>query len=129
MPIDYSEYHPKWSLIRRLILKRAAKPLLAFSKGNYVEWAKCEQCGIPNYSYVSKDTREIKLPDEDNVTRIVLTIAHMDHDKNNNRFDNLKALCQKCHLAHDLPQHINNRKYGRKWKKDQYFLNFKKTEK
>jgi hypothetical protein len=51
-------------------------------------------------------------------TIIVLTIAHLDHDKNNNRFENLAALCQKCHLNHDLPQHINNRKYGRNYNRE-----------
>jgi hypothetical protein len=31
-------------------------------------------------------------------------------------------LCQRCHLRHDLPHHINNRKYGRNWKKYQLKL-------
>lgn len=29
----------------------------------------------------------------------------------------LKAWCQRCHLKHDLPQHIFNRKYGRETKR------------
>ena len=33
--------------------------------------------------------------------RVVLTVAHLDHDETNNADDNLAALCQKCHLAHD----------------------------
>lgn len=53
---------------------------------------------------------------------VVLTVAHIDHDKTNNRFSNLAALCQRCHLQHDLPQHIMNRKYGRNWKRNQLFL-------
>lgn len=39
--------------------------------------------------------------------------AHLDHDHTNNRFSNLAALCQKCHLTHDAKQHQANRKYGR----------------
>ena len=27
--------------------------------------------------------------------------SHLDHDEQNNHPDNLAALCQKCHLAHD----------------------------
>lgn len=58
-------------------------------------------------------------------TKVVLTVAHVDHDKTNNRFVNLKALCQRCHLGHDLKQHIANRKYGRNWKgRHQFKLSF-----
>lgn len=42
--------------------------------------------------------------------RIVLTIAHMDHDVNNNDYSNLKALCQKCHLDYDKNHHRKNAK-------------------
>lgn len=52
------------------------------------------------------------------------TVAHVDRNKNNNRFSNLAALCQRCHLGHDLAQHIENRKYGRYWKKYQLALEF-----
>ena len=98
MPIDYAEYHPKWKLISKLIRHNRAK-------------GKCEQCGAINWSYVNKYTRKLCLEDEEDAIKIVLTVAHMDHDKTNNRFSNLKALCQKCHLNHDRGQHIMNRKY------------------
>lgn len=100
MPINYKEYHPKWKLISRLIrFKRADN--------------KCEFCGAENYE-----------PHPLTGSKVILTVAHIDHDKSNNKFDNLKALCQKCHLKHDLPQHIKNRKYGRNWKRDQIFIDF-----
>ena len=118
MPIDYKDYHPKWSLIRRLILKRANNC--------------CEECGIENYAigYRGKNGNFIeidKVKDEflyekynnEKGIKIVLTIAHLDHNKNNNRFWNLKALCQRCHLRIDIHQHIANRKYGRNWKRNQ----------
>lgn len=38
-------------------------------------------------------------------TRVVLATAHLDHDPGNNRLRNLAALCQRCHLAHDRPEH------------------------
>lgn len=98
MPIDYREYHPKWSLISRLIrFKRA---------GN-----KCEWCGAENYE-----------PHPVTSSKVILTVAHIDRNKNNNRFDNLAALCQKCHLNHDIKQHVTNRKYGRYWKRAQLDL-------
>lgn len=129
MPIDYSEYHPKWSLISRLI---------RFKRANN----KCEECGLKNGSIIDKETREYpvhqkwvefhqqlytphsswtypKLLKHFGFTKIVLTVAHLDHDKENNRFWNLKALCQKCHLEYDKSHHINNRRFGRNWKKNQ----------
>lgn len=39
-----------------------------------------------------------------------------DHNKDNNKFDNLAAICQRCHLKHDGKQHADNRRYGRGWK-------------
>lgn len=45
---------------------------------------------------------------------VILTVAHYpDRDKENVADDNLKAMCQRCHLRLDLGQHIRNRKYGR----------------
>lgn len=132
MPIDYKKYHPKWSLISRLIRTKRAKN-------------RCEWCDVENHSIIDKETRQqasiqqlleyesiIQMPNlkiakskvlkKLGLTKIVLTVAHLDHDKKNNRFDNLKALCQKCHLNYDLKHHVENRKYGRDWKRDQTIL-------
>lgn len=46
--------------------------------------------------------------DEDSVTRIVLTIAHMDHTLEKCAQENLKAFCQRCHLRYDHPLHQRN---------------------
>jgi hypothetical protein len=108
MPINYKEYHPKWSLIRRYILKR---------EGN-----KCKFCGAVNYSYVNKHTRKPSLKDDPDTIQIILTIGHLDQDINNNKFSNLAAMCQKCHLSHNRPYNIEKKRYGRKWKKNQLKL-------
>lgn len=39
------------------------------------------------------------------VTRIVLTVAHLDHTPENCEPQNLKALCQRCHLFYDREHH------------------------
>ncbi len=44
------------------------------------------------------------------VAKVVLTIAHLDHDVNNNDFSNLKALCQRCHNRYDIEFRKENRK-------------------
>lgn len=105
MPCDYSKYHSKWRLITRLILKRA---------GN-----RCE--GSPRYPDCRAHNGE---PHPVTGSRVVLTTAHLDHNRDNNEFANLKALCQRCHLTHDLRQHQFNRKYGRETKRMNLKLDF-----
>ena len=130
MPLNYKDYHPKWRLISRLI---------RFNRANN----KCEKCGVPNHSIIERKGDKYKiilrsgqvklyvknhgytvkeLCKEHEGTYVVLTVAHIDHDKTNNRFWNLAAWCQRCHLLHDIPQHIANRKYGRNWKENQTTL-------
>jgi hypothetical protein len=43
-------------------------------------------------------------------TRVVLAAAHLDHDPSNNRLRNLKSLCQRCHMIHDRPHHLAQRR-------------------
>ena len=44
------------------------------------------------------------------LTRVVLAAAHLDHDPTNNRAANLRGLCQRCHLQHDRPHHLAQRR-------------------
>lgn len=113
MPINYKEYPPDWKKIRERILIRAKD--------------RCENCGAINHSYIKRKgyNWELCLPDEDETTKIVLTIAHLDHDKHNWQVkdEQLRALCQRCHLQYDLPRHTENRKYGRNFRKNQLKIN------
>lgn len=47
---------------------------------------------------------------------IVLTIAHLDHQPENCADDNLRALCQRHHLAHDHDHHRANAQATRRAK-------------
>lgn len=38
-------------------------------------------------------------------SKVVLTVAHLDHTPENCDPENLAALCQRCHLAYDAEQH------------------------
>lgn len=108
--IDYKLYHKTWkSVIRPAILERANN--------------KCEFCGVDNYATGYRDKHgtfckseglqmETDELDGEKIIRIVLTIAHLDHDINNNDYSNLKALCQRCHLNYDKEHHKRTRKYG-----------------
>lgn len=88
MPIDYKKYPPNWSseIVPRI---KARAP------------HRCERCGIENYA-IRKGTK------------IVLTIAHLDHDSENwdVHDDRLQAMCQRCHLRYDLCIHLYKRKFG-----------------
>ncbi len=42
-------------------------------------------------------------------TRVVLASAHLNHDPGDNRSRNLAALCQRCHIIHDAPEHRRRR--------------------
>lgn len=89
MPIDYRTYAPDWKLRSRFIRFYRAK--------NRCEWCKAE-----NYQ-----------PHPITGSRVILTVAHIDHDRNNNSFFNLAALCQRCHLRHDAKQHARTRREKR----------------
>ena|SRR3990167_11548082 len=117
MPINYKEYPKNWiTEIRPAVLKRAEN--------------HCEFCGVENHSIIYRFGKGINdwVPagGGNGTTRVVLTIAHLDHDKSNHNIDpkRLKALCQKCHLGYDLKRHISNRKYGKKHNDNNTKLDF-----
>jgi hypothetical protein len=62
----------------------------------------CEWCGAENYK-----------PHPETGSRVVLTVAHINHIPEDCREENLAALCQKCHLNHDRHIHVHNRKENR----------------
>lgn len=91
MPIDYRCYPSDWSTIRATILARA---------GNMCEW-----CGAANHA-----------PHPITGARVVLTVAHLDHDVRNNEAGNLAALCQRCHLRYDAKLHAHHAAKTRHYK-------------
>lgn len=118
MPIRPSERHryPKdWKSIRQRILERAGH--------------RCEFCGAENgaigrrkrdgsFELFPGTEVEAAALNTIRLTRIVLTIAHLDHTPENNVDDNLRALCQRCHLAHDSAEHLRNARLTRLGKLD-----------
>lgn len=115
MPINYKDYHPEWKTrIRPDILKR--------------EDNCCKNCGVENgriihrYGKATDDWEYWPEGMESEAwsleglksTKIVLTIAHLDHNKTHNEYDNLAALCQKCHLGIDINHHMKNARETRR---------------
>jgi 5-methylcytosine-specific restriction endonuclease McrA len=78
-PENRGLYPPDWPEISRRIRQDRAKD-------------RCEGCGAEN--------RE---PHPVTGAKVVLTVAHLDHNPANCHDDNLRAWCQKCHNSHDAP--------------------------
>lgn len=109
MPCDYATYHPDWHWISRQIREQADN--------------RCEWCGVENKAVGARDragewhavddingmscSGGVALfgPEFPRIIQIVLTVAHLDHDKGNNDPANLRALCQRCHLNWDRELH------------------------
>lgn len=46
-------------------------------------------------------------------SKVVLTVAHLDHTPEHCDDDNLRAMCQGCHLHYDLEHHAQTRQRAR----------------
>ena len=98
MPCDYSKYPKDWKAIRAHILYRAM---------NQCECAG--ECGLHRTTPGPSRCLEVHGAAAKWARgKIVLTIAHMNHDTTDNRPENLKALCQRCHLRYDAELHARN---------------------
>lgn len=93
MPVDYGQYHPKWKLISHLIRFRRAG-------------GRCERCGVAHGSVIGTTPSGKE-------RKVSLATHHKDGNRANNRFWNLEALCQKCHIVADKPKQAYSRRYGR----------------
>jgi hypothetical protein len=109
MPIKPENAHryPKdWRQIRARILERAGDrcegspqfPECRVANGHYRRRRDGAVFEDPDHAIACSD-------DEDLFTQIVLTIAHLDHTLENCDPENLRAWCQRCHLAYDAPLH------------------------
>lgn len=89
MTMNMADYHPDWPSISRQIREQAGQ--------------RCE--GTPRHPECRAENGQ-RHPETG--SRVVLTVAHMSHDKSDNDPANLRALCQRCHLDWDLPHHMSN---------------------
>lgn len=119
MPTDYKRYPPNWKTeIRPAIMKRAnntcegngcnfkhgqivwAVRYKGITTGWYSDYAEAIKHPI---SIEKKNGVEIPNPKQ---VKVVLTIAHLDHDETNFNvsYDRLAAMCQLCHLRYDAKE-------------------------
>jgi hypothetical protein len=105
---------------------------------------RCEQCNVTNHELGGRDAegrwhaaqpldcaRRMPAPGtwawcdgghHLRIVRIVLTVAHLDHTPENCADDNLKALCQRCHLHLDRHHHAETARRTRLAKAGQVAL-------
>ena len=111
-------YPPHWpELSRRVRFERAG--------------GECERCGRPHGAILKvlpdgrwfdprggtwrdRRGRAARWPDLEELarqrtTRVILAAAHMNHDPARSGQRNLRAWCQRCHLAHDRAWHLLQR--------------------
>jgi hypothetical protein len=139
MPIDYRKYHPEWkSRIRPDILTRANNCCEVCKVRNHSFILRGEYRGVPAYQdddgniFSAIDGKELGADyvgevctnEKTTFIRVVLTIAHLDHNIENNDYANLKALCQRCHIHYDKELHKENSKKTRVKKKKQISIEF-----
>ena len=114
---------PEWLDIRSRIQNRA---------GN-----ACEQCGVKNHALggrlrdgtflsarpLGDNGLRLEWPQQGTwawcgpdhapahlrIIRIVCTVAHLNHDETDNRDENLRFWCQRCHNRHDAAHRKANR--------------------
>jgi hypothetical protein len=118
MPVDYNRYPKDWKQISLRIRERS---------GNRCE---CEgECGLHRTNpgprrCCERNGEKAKWAKG----KVILTVAHLGvpkpdgtpgdpHDKLDVRDENLKAMCQRCHLRYDLKEHMKNAANTRRRKK------------
>lgn len=119
-PENREKYPPAWKQISEDIRFNRAQN-------------RCEVCGIINHSVIKRmDGGTWRNPSQvewdmihsrikysnsnmteslkyHGFTKVVLTVAHLDHNPENCDYSNLKAMCQKCHNNYDI-QHRKSTK-------------------
>jgi 5-methylcytosine-specific restriction endonuclease McrA len=121
-PENRALYPADWPAISLAIRERAGQ--------------RCEDCGVPNHALGGRDGGKfypaasqgecslgLDWPKPGDyawcrglqtarlrIIRIVLTVAHLNHDPTDNRPENLRALCQRCHNRLDAAHRAAGRK-------------------
>lgn len=90
-PENRARYPANWRDIRAAILARA---------GNQCEGSPAyPECRVPNGAAHPVTG-----------SRVVLTIAHLDHTPEHCDESNLRAWCQRCHITYDAPMKAAGRR-------------------
>ena len=126
-------YPPHWpELSRRIRFERAGGRCQACGRPHLV-WLRCLPDGRwfdeAAHTWRNRCGKPCRWPDLIEAaglrsTRVVLATAHLDGNPANNRLRNLRSLCQRCHVLHDVPHHTRQRwlTWRRRWAAGDLFL-------
>jgi len=128
-----SLYPPNWKELSRRVRFDRAKGLCEVCGRPHAKLIRCLSDGRwfdpTQQTWRDRRGRRARWPDllalvPGRTTRVVLAAAHLDHNPSNNRWRNLKSLCQRCHLLHDRPYHRAQRgiTYRRRYAAGDLFL-------
>ena len=90
-PSERARYPKNWKQISLRIRDRADGRCECVSECGLHPWGRC----------VEKQGRKAFFA----AGKIVLTVAHLNHTPEDCRDENLKAMCQRCHLRYDRDHH------------------------
>ena len=134
--MNLKDYPKNWKEISKATIERA--------------YNKCELCFAKNYSLIHrgkidfitwkypylvcpytegdkyKDCLICSQDEKNKPTKIILTVHHINHNKQDNSKHNLISLCQRCHLRLDMAHHVKNRRESRE--KNQMKINLVDTK-
>ena len=102
MPIrreNRDRYPPNWKAIGRSIRDRAGH--------------RCECVGECGLHHERRCEELDKQPAKWARGKVVLTVAHLNHVPEDVRHENLRAMCQRCHLRMDVDHHRETRNQSR----------------
>lgn len=113
-PENRKKYPADWQEIRERILKRATD--------HFPDLVRCEcagHCGI-DHQTVTGRCHEVngRKPSTFLGKKVILTIAHQDHELVDHSDENLKAFCQKCHLRFDAIHRHEQRRLAKEAEED-----------
>ncbi len=91
-PENRSRYPADWPIISKRIRNIRAE-------------GRCECEGECGTGHPGRCTARNGRPNLATGSRVVLTVAHLDHTPENCDDANLRAMCQRCHLSYDRDHH------------------------
>lgn len=135
MPFDKSRYPANWKDISRRIRERSGGkcectgqcgvrhlPRCNAPNGEWIWRGAVQWWTLDEFQFNDETPRRMVVGgvwggEEIRATKVVLTVAHLNHTPSDCRDENLLAMCQACHLRYDLDHHKINSAETRRRKK------------
>lgn len=119
MPMDRKRYPNDWDAISKRIRARADGRCECRGEcGHDHARDAVEFCSAPELVTASPRCPALQgCPNPVTGRTVILTVAHLDHTPANCEPENLRAMCQRCHLSYDRDRHIAKSRATRRARK------------